>query len=426
MKIFLYQLMIMKTLMKGGVIFPLVLSCGILFFTSCKKNDDDPSQVTVTSVKSNGVELAGATSATKISATSNLVVTFNKAVNAVTAADFTLTPAIPIVVSGSGTTITIDPTGDLLAGTSYTLAIKNSVKATDGGTFTAQSITFKTDGLTNVTPPQSARQIAYFGFNNIVNSSVGTWSVENVSSSYTTDRGGYANSAVSFDGMKDIIEVANGSALFPGPNSTLSFWIWTDTTTNPIHNLFAMGINGSYGSVVEIDAKANWFKNGASFTNSSNAQLGEDLFFNGDGKFGNTGWQGHSFNTDLSATGGVKGNIAMKWAQIVYTYDAASKLRTMYLNGIKMMQSDFNKWPDGDVKRNVTGQKVFTTPSPNYSNVFAFGFITDRSATIFDMEPWGNYDITTSNHFKGKLDDVRFFDVALTATEITKLYNDEK
>ncbi|HOY97719.1 MAG TPA: hypothetical protein PK509_18390, partial [Catalimonadaceae bacterium] len=77
-------------------------------------------------------------------------------------------------------------------------------------------------------------------------------------------------------------------------------------------------------------------------------------------------------------------------------------------------------------KLGITGQKAFTAPSPFYSNVFAFGFICDRSATNFDAEPWGNFDVPTSNHFKGRLDDVRFFNVALTAAEITTLYNAEK
>ncbi len=375
-----------------------------------------------------GKQLSGLVAADKIAVSSNITVTFSKGVNAVSAVNFTLTPAggtaSPLTVTGTGTVITLNPDADLLTGTNYSLAIANSITATDGGKFDGLTISFKTDGLANVVPPQASRQLAYFNFNNNVNSNVGTWTVENVSSSYAEDRGGFANSSVAFNGTTDIIEVANGAALF-GSSSTLSFWVWTDTTSG--HGLFTMGINGFKGSQVEIDGKANWIKNAASFTNPDNLELAEDLFFNGDGTFnGNGGWQGWNFNTDLRPTGGVKNVMAMKWAHVVYTYDAGSKLRTVYVNGTRMMQADFNLWPDGDAKRAITGQKVFTAPSPEFSTKFAFGFAKDRSAGLWSAEPWGDYNNPGANHFKGRLDDVRFFDVALTSAEISTLYNAEK
>ena len=412
----------------SNISFPSLLLAGaMVVFSSCKK-DEDPSQVTVSSVKSGTQELAGSTSADKVSVSSNIVVTFNKAVNALTAADFSLTPAggtaATLVVSGSGTAFTLDPSGDLLTGTSYTLAIKNTVKGTDGGTFPGQSITFKTDGLSNVTPPQATHQLAYFGFNKTVNSSVGTWTVENVSSTYATDRGGFANSAVAFNGTTDIIEVANGAALF-GSSSTWSFWVWADTTSG--HGLFCMGINGFKGSQIEIDGKCNTIKNAASFITASGDATAEDIWFNGEGATkDNGGWQGWNFNTDLRPTGGLKTAMAMKWVQVVYTYDAATRLRTFYLNGVKMMQTDFNLWPAGDAKLTVSGQKAYDGPAPEFSTKFAFGFAKDRSAGLWASEPWGDYNQPGANHFKGRLDDVRFFDVALTPAEITTLYNAEK
>lgn len=406
---------------------PAMLLAGAMAVVSSCKKDDDPSALTVSSIMVDGKELAGATSADKVSTTADIVVTFNKAVTAAVA-DFTLTPAggtaMGITSSVSGASVTIKHSGILSLGTSYTLAIAGTVKGTDGGKFMAQSFTFKSDGPNNVTPPQASRQLAYFSFNNSVNSSVGTWTVENVSSSFTADRAGYANMAVSFNGTTDIIEVANGAALF-GSNSTMSFWVKPDTTAG--HGLFVMGMNAFKGSGIEFDGKCNWFKNAASFTNPTGDELAEDLFFNGDGKYkDNGGWQGHSFNTDLSAVGGVKTATANKWSHIVFTYDAASRLRTLYVNGVKMMQSDFNLWPDGDAKRSISGQKAFTAPSPEFSSKFAFGFIKDRSAGLWAAEPWGDYTNPDANHFKGQLDDVRFFDVALTAAEITQLYNAEK
>jgi hypothetical protein len=189
-----------------------------------------------------------------------------------------------------------------------------------------------------------------------------------------------------------------------------------------------MGINGFKGSQVEIDGKCNWIKNAASFSTSLNTDLvAEDLWFNGEGKTkDNGGWQGWNFNTDIRPTGGVKNVMAMKWAHVVYTYDAATKLRTVYINGTKMMQSDFNLWPAGDAKLSVTGQKAGNGPAPEFSTKFAFGFAKDRSAGLWATESWGDYTNPGANHFKGRLDDVRFFKVALTAAEVTTLYNAEK
>jgi len=364
-----------------------------------------------------------------VSVSANIEVTFSKAINTATASDFTLTPsggtAAAFTVTSNGTTATLDPSGDLLTGTSYTLTVKNSIKGTDGGAFAGESITFKTDGLAIVTPPQASHQIAYWNFNNNVNSSVGTWTTTNVSSSYAADRGGYANSAVQFNGTTDIIEVDNGAELF-APSSTWSFWVWADTTSG--HGLFCMGINSFKGSQIDLDGKCNWIKNSASFSTSLNSDLVvDDLFFNGEGLYkDNGGWQGWNFNTDIRPSGGVKNVLAMKWAHVVFTYDAATKLRTFYINGTKMMQSDFNLWPVGDAKRSVTGQKAANGPAPELSTKFAFGFATDRTAGIWANQTWGDYTNPGANHFKGRLDDVRFFNVALTAAEVSTLYNAEK
>ena len=113
------------------------------------------------------------------------------------------------------------------------------------------------------------------------------------------------------------------------------------------------------------------------------------------------------------------------WVHVVYTYDAPTKVRTLYLNGAKMMQSDFKLWPAGDTKKMITKQAPQITPTPEKSNVFAFGFGKDRSATFWADTDFGDYFKPGANHFKGQLDDVRFFDVALTAGEISALYNFE-
>ncbi|MCK7541912.1 MAG: hypothetical protein MZV63_69015 [Marinilabiliales bacterium] len=49
------------------------------------------------------------------------------------------------------------------------------------------------------------------------------------------------------------------------------------------------------------------------------------------------------------------------WINVVYTYNAPTKVGTLYFNGEKMKSFDFNLWPTGDAKKGVTGLKVCRT-----------------------------------------------------------------
>lgn len=119
---------------------------------------------------------------------------------------------------------------------------------------------------------------------------------------------------------------------------------------------------------------------------------------------------------------GVNNLLAAKWAQVLCIYNSTSKVGTLYINGVKMKSQDFNLWPAGDKKKGVVGLK-FAGNAAN--NNLVFGFIQDKtSPTIPDG--WADYMVTTNNHFKGQLDDVRIFHKALTETEIGLMYNSEK
>jgi len=49
---------------------------------------------------------------------------------------------------------------------------------------------------------------------------------------------------------------------------------------------------------------------------------------------------------DLTTSGGVDGLLGEQWAHVVCTYDHALKLATMYINGVKMFQQDYNLYGD--------------------------------------------------------------------------------
>jgi hypothetical protein len=149
------------------------------------------------------------------------------------------------------------------------------------------------------------------------------------------------------------------------------------------------------------------------------------LYFNGDGKSAaNGGWQGTEVRKDLTSAGGVEAMIKDKWAHVTYVFDGSAKTRSMYINGELMQKDNFNLWPADAKEKTVTAVKFDN--STEVENKLAFGFIQSRGGTLWDAEPWGGYDFPTANHFKGQLDDIRFFHKALTAQEIKLMFDSEK
>jgi hypothetical protein len=109
--------------------------------------------------------------------------------------------------------------------------------------------------------------------------------------------------------------------------------------------------------------------------------------------------------------------LAQQWAHVVCTYDHATKIGTMYINGVKMKEQDFNLY--GVPMMNATGLHFVGNPG---NNSLVFGFIQDKvSPTLSDS--WAVYSDPTNNHFKGLLDDVAIYHSVLTPTLITLMYN---
>ena len=134
-----------------------------LFLESCKK-DNGPDPLSLVSLKTDGgVDLMGATSATGVPLNAQIVATFSKAVDATSATGSVAlqigTTAVSATVTVSGTTVTIKPAADMPTGTDHTIVLGSTLKATDGGPFTAGgNFTFKSFGRAVVTAPQTASQ----------------------------------------------------------------------------------------------------------------------------------------------------------------------------------------------------------------------------------------------------------------------------
>jgi hypothetical protein len=405
-----------KLFLLGASLFTLGLS---LTMNSCK--DDLPTDLTLSTLKVGTIDLNGATSPTDVPVNPTITAVFSTDIDQTTAtsANITLTQDyddanISLNITVSGNTITIVPASDLGNGSLYKLSFSAALKATNGKLLTALDRSFTTEGT--FVP---AGQIAYWSFENSANDIVGDYSPSTsdvIDITYTASRNTEAGQAATFNGTTSLIEIPNGDVIMNTADFTLCFWVNADSTK---HGQFVLGLAGWYGFQFEIGSDYSSCKLAAQYDYGDGTSGSEDLWFPANG---NLGWQGWTYCKDLTSSGGLIELLGSTWAQIICVYNSTTKVGTMYINGEKMKSQDFNLWPEGDAKLGVVGLKFAGNTD---GNKLALGFIQGRTNPKI-TDDWANYSITTNNHFKGQLDDVRFFHKVLTETEIQLMYNSEK
>jgi hypothetical protein len=421
---------------KLTLLFSILLAVSLVLISACEK---DPDKLQLVSIEATGTDIAsggeitkdlnGATAAVDVPTDAVITVVFNKNVSFESISSNVLFSTTGGQVSHTDEELIITFDNPLERGTDYTISFGNGLEAEDGGGFDAISRTFTTAGIKDVVPPQSASQVAYWPFNGNSVDAAGSYDGgAEVAMTWGTDRHGQVGSCATFDGNASIIEVPNADPLGTTNDFTLSFWIKTNSEGhvnadgNPSGH-FVMGLGAFFGFQFEIFSDYAGCKLAAQYDLGDGINTaGEDTWYNGEE---NLAWQGWTFARDLTGQGGLPALIQDKWAHIVCTYNSSTKEGSMYINGLIMKTFDFDLWPEGDLKKNITGMK-YSGQEPDVVNDLAFGFIHSRAGTMWDAEPWGGYDFPTSQHFKGQLDDVRIFHAALDATEIETLYNDEK
>jgi hypothetical protein len=426
------------------IVFLSLLASAMLFTTGCK-DDDDANALELLSILANGSDLmtgaavskdlnAGA-AATDVPLDAVITITFDRAVDGATVADnINLTEAgtdVDFDHTHNGAVVTITPDEDFAKGTVYTLSIGNGVKGEDGGSFTAVTRTFTTAGRADVTPPQEGNQVAYWNFDGNANSSDGANNGTEISMTYGVDRLGDQNSAAVFDGDASLIEVPNGDVLI-SESMSISYWIFVDSvghfdasgTGHSGH--FVMGVGDLYGFFIEVTGGVNGMKLTGRYKKADGTTTVNDFWFDANGQTGaNGGWEAVEHEVDWSSSGGLAARLAQKWAHVVWVYDAATNKRHLYING-ELVETDNLNIPAG--LADVTG--LTFDPAAGAPDVIgdalAIGYNHDRTTTHWDNEPWGDYDLPTSNHLKGMLDDLRIWNSALTASEVEDLYGAEK
>lgn len=431
--------------MKNFKYLTLLLLLAILIMPACGDDEPDaPDALSVTAVSATGTsfedgssrtsDLNGSASSEDVALNATITATFDRPVDVTTAnaSNITLTSdagSESVTVAGSGSAITIDPDADLKRGTLYTLSI-SGVTAVDGGALATLTRSFTTEGRAEVVAPNSDAMVAYWSFDGDATDATGTFNADNeVDITYGEDRFGQGNSTAGFDGDRSIIEVPDAAGLMTS-DFTLAFWMKTNSAGHVNQNgdpssNFVMGLGAFLGFQFEIPADFASCKLANSYVLDDGTFVSEDMFFNGSGEDGmNGGWQGWDFVADLTGSGGVEALIKDKWVHIVCTYESTEKLGRMYINGELMKSHDFDLWPEGAPKQNVAG--VAYQGADDVEPILAFGFIKSIDSPKWADTPWGDYFKTTSNHFKGDLDDVRVFSAAYTPGDAKALYDAEK
>ena len=401
----------------------------VTLMVSCDDDDDSPEAFTIQAITAGSIDLNGATSPTNVPVDPVITVTFTTDVDPATVnntniklvRDYDATE-IPITVAASGSSVTIQPDDNLATGALYKLDLTAGLESTQGVPFVAASRTFTTEGTF-----APAGVVAHFTFENSTDDVIGSFdptAAEIADLTYEASRNTAAGMAASFNGTTTIVEIPNADDFMDNQDFTISFWVKASSTKN---GQFVFGLAAFKGFQFEIAGDWAWVKLALQYDQGDGTTDAEDSWFPGNGQTKDTnpaGWQGWTFQKDVTASGGVGDTYFKdKWANVVVTYDSETKINTMYINGEKVKQHDFNLWPNDAKKKNIVGVKYAGNPSPG--NKLAFGFVQARENKII-TDSWADYSNPDNGHFKGLLDDVRIFSVPVTDTEVQLMYNSEK
>ncbi len=417
----------------GSLVIALALLMGV---ASCKKKEETVTfqlSSLVAQLAGGSINLNGATSANNVPSMPTIVATFTQNVNSSSVATgITLKrdwdqKNIPLTVTTSGGAVTIVPNEELGNGALFTLTFP-VVTSTDGQSVASFVRTFTTIGTFVPTG-----QIAYWNFEDNANDQVGSFNADSVINiAYTASYKSSAGKAATFDGTTSIIEIPNGDLLTNTPAFSMCFWVKTNSAGHVDANgnakgHFVIGLGAYNGFQFEIQSSYAECKFAATYNCVAPVTNGHDLTFNGNGLYNNTpeGWKACTYCKLLTPNpaDGMTALIKDKWASVVVTYNGPAKIATMYINGEKMKEEDFTL---ADAPLSAATGLIWNGAAPECYPRLAFGFVKSRQGSLWATQPWGGYNIPTSNHFGGQLDDIRIFHRALTATEVDLMYASEK
>ena len=388
---------------------------------SCK--EDEPLPLALESIVAGAIDLNGATSPTNVPVNPTITATFNVSVDPATATASNIIMVqdyddvnIALDITVADKVITIVPTADLGTGTLYQLDFSAGLKSTDGQALTPLQRSFTTEGTF-----ASSGAIAQFNFEDNANDQIGSYDpvpADIIDITYTSSRNAAAGKAATFNGTTSLIEIPNGNTLMNSTDFSIAFWVKTNSD-GKTGGHFVMGCAGWYGFQYELYGGYDGGKFAFRYELADLSTASEDMWFP---SLADLGWQGWTFAKSLTVDQ-MMALLKDNWLNVAFTYNASSKVATLYYNGEKMKSFDFNNWPTGDAKKGVIGLKYDGT---TLGNKLALGFIQGRDNRAIS-DTWADYaSVDANNHFKGQLDDIRIWHKTLSGNEILLMYNSEK
>ncbi len=276
---------------------------------------------------------------------------------------FTATSALGV----AGYKITETSTAPLATATGWTETAPTTYTFTTGGNKTLYA--WAKDALGNVSDGVSdstyiiTNLVSHWSFNNNAIDSINANNGTAVGVTATSGVKGVDNTAYYFDGVDDYIEVPDSDSLDVGNSLTISVWV-KPTDLDSRYNI--------YKASNDTTANAMWLEIGTSGTTYTNG-LATAI----------QGWFLARKSNILSP------NI---WQHIVYTRNGTGASNKLYINGVLV------GW-DAEAEN-------------SYANSNVPKLIGART--------------TTTQLFKGSMDEMRIYNRALTQPEITHIYNIEK
>ncbi len=217
--------------------------------------------------------------------------------------------------------------------------------------------------------------------------------VDSIRANYGTNNndsivdGGVSGKCIQFDGTQ------NGFLNYPSANdfaksTSFTISIWMNLTLAQKNNVNATG-------VLALSSTTNFWGNATIYIDHNTTKDTMDLKFH----FAN----GTGDNWDFAGYAGANGLTGMyngQWHQIAFTYDSATKIGTVYRDGVQF-----------DKKTNET--IVFDGMA---SQLVVGGF--QEAVNLVSKYS----DNTWMSGFPGKMDNIRLYGVALSATDVASLY----
>lgn len=225
-------------------------------------------------------------------------------------------------------------------------------------------------------------QVAYWSFNNNIKELVGSRTAKVSKIDYGVDRKGFKSSSFNGNG-KDIWFTVPADDKLKSGSVTVSVWVKPEANTSGTGFLVSLTQKDTWanGYCLFMDAAATNYRFKATDFHEIKA-----------GSWGNN-W--------FDKSGGYPENV---WFHLVYMWDAATSTQTVYVNGAEFSKS------------------VAAATAPHGPLIYTDG---TANAEVLYVGKNGGTDGWIGS-YKGLLDDLRIYDVALTSTEVTKIYDNEK